>query len=63
MAHCTGATATWNRVPQKAPISHHPQPRILAIAIALIKMSSSILRMPTRNNTNSATAAVGPITR
>jgi hypothetical protein len=34
-------------VPQKDPISHHPQPLILTIAIALITMSNSILRMPT----------------
>ncbi len=47
------------RWPQKAPISHHPQPWILAIVIGLITMSSSIFRMPTRNNSNSATAAVG----
>ena len=62
-AHCMGTTATWNKVPKKAPISHHLQPQTLAIVIALITMSNSILRMPNRNNTSKAAAAVGLISR
>ncbi|MFN9902490.1 MAG: hypothetical protein ACK55Z_27655, partial [bacterium] len=60
-AHCTGATAIWNSVPQKAPMSHHPQPLTLAIATALITMSSSILTIPIRNRMISAIVAVGPM--
>jgi hypothetical protein len=47
------------KCPQKAPISHHPQPLILI----LITISSIILRILTRNRISRATAAVGPITQ
>jgi hypothetical protein len=51
------------KVLQKALRSHHPHPLVLAMAIALMIMSRNILRIPTRNSTNRATAAVSPITR
>ncbi|MFO0003731.1 MAG: hypothetical protein ACK559_21635 [bacterium] len=41
----------------------HPQPLTLAIATALITMSSSILTTPIRNSTTSAIVAVGPMYR
>jgi hypothetical protein len=61
-AHCTGATATCNRRPQKAPISHHPQLFALAIVIARITTFSAILRMLTRSKISKATVTDRPIT-
>ncbi len=62
IANCIGTAATCNRTPQKAPISHHPQLLTLAIVIARMTMSSTILRMLIRSSISRATVTDRPIT-
>ncbi len=61
MSLCYGSPhGSYSHLKQSSPEdshSHHPHPHTFAIVIALITMSNSILRMPSKNSTKSVQVA------